>query len=170
MTINDRIAALEAKLAALKAEVNKPSHALTGQPGWPMLEAPERGSVYWTENISGEIISWTFVGHLIDLYRFARGRCHKTREGAETASLQEHTTQRLREVIAEVTAEVAPGWVPDWKDDEQWKGYLFFDTVTEGWRIARGAVAFRVPGVLYFPPEAGEEIIRRMGAELDNLL
>lgn len=169
MTINDRIAELEAELAALKVEAAKPK-TLTGQPGWPMLEAPERGAEYWVAGDDGDFCEYTWAGDMCDWGWLAQGRCHKTREGAETASLQEHTTQRLREVIAEVTAEVAPGWVPDWGGDSQAKGYLFFDIATEVWCIARGAVAFRVPGVLYFPPEAGEEIIRRMGAELDNLL
>lgn len=170
MTINDRIAELEAELAALKVEAAKPK-TLTGQPGWPMLEAPEEGYVHVIVETAGNTSHRIWFNSPLDKDFLTQGRCHKTKEGAERASLQERTTHKLRKVIAEVTAEVAPGWVPDWGGDSQAKkGYLFFDIVTGGWRIARGAVAFRVPGVLYFPPEAGEEIIRRMGAELDNLL
>jgi hypothetical protein len=163
MTINKRISALEAELAALKAEAAKPK-PFTGQPGWPMLDAPEEGASFWVSEAGGVEAEWD--GDRFDRNGFDHGRCYENKKDAEAASLRECTTHKLCKVIAEVTAEVAPGWVPDWGAMQD-KSYLWFNA--NHWKIGT-VIHIRIPGVIYFPPEAGPEIIRRMGAELDNLL
>lgn len=101
----DKIAALEAEIANLRAELEKPD-----MPGpW----VPERGESYYVIGNNGSVRCVTWDNDVIDKGALSIGNVFRSKADAEFA------LERLK-VLAELRR-LAKGFVPDWGEKQQAK-------------------------------------------------
>ena len=141
----DKIAALEAEIANIRAELEKPD-----APGpW----VPETGEQYFAINNNVNIGHFPWWNDRTDRNLLSIGNVFRTREDAEFA------LERLK-VITELRR-LAKGFVPDWGDKNQKKWFLHYWTeVRPDFNMAANY------GVIYFQSrEDAQAAIEAVGAK-----
>jgi hypothetical protein len=107
-TLTEKIAALEAELAALKAEAD-------AEKPWP-----QEGDTFWVADLCGKVSEYDYISQSDDHQIFELGEAYRTKEEAERGYLRRKLQTRLQRLSEEAWFAHTGGKSskPDWENND----------------------------------------------------
>ena len=154
-TLAEQVAQLEAELAKLKANMNKPT---------PFI--PKINERYWCVISEGSVAYFLYSGHKSDQDRLDFGNVYRTKHEAQKVA-----DQRLAEVrVLRKLREYEGDWVADWSNTCQKKYHPYIIHKSKTIQSAYALSSQHAPSNLYSTEKVWNRIIAEMTEDVKTMM